>query len=169
MMQFHSSSVFCVQSKYLPCRSRYGRLLKPSCNINMTAAAMQHISGLSNIAAKYEAVLLDQFGVLHDGRQTYSYRTVEAVRALASLGIKVFIISNSSRRSSGTIEKLKKLGFDPNWFSGAVTSGDMAHIHLQHRPSPWWQGLGHRCIHFTWGSRGTISLDGLGLQVGTKG
>jgi len=29
----------------------------------------------------------------------------------------------------------------------------------------WWQGLGNRCLHFTWSSRGSISLDGLGLEV----
>ena len=111
-------------------------------------------------------MLLDQFGVLHDGKRTYSPATVTAVQHLAAAGLKVFIVSNSSRRSSGTIKKLQKLGFDAGWFSGAVTSGDMAHLHLERRPSAWWQSLGHRCIHFTWSTRGTISLDGLGLQVG---
>lgn len=36
---------------------------------------------------------------------------------------------------------------------------------LRDRPAPLWQGLGRRCLHFTWGARGAISLEGLGLEV----
>ena len=49
--------------------------------------------------------------------------------------------------------------------AGAVTSGEMTHTYLIERPDSWWQALGTRCIHATWSTRGTISLDGLGLQV----
>jgi len=45
-----------------------------------------------------QAVLLDQFGVLHDGRQPYP-GAVHAVQALAESGRQVLIISNSSRRA----------------------------------------------------------------------
>lgn len=146
--------------------SRLGPI--PPMRLCPKSATTLHISGLSEVAGKYEAVLLDQFGVLHDGRKAYSQRTLEAVRALSDMGIKVFIISNSSRRSSGTLAKLQKLGFDAKWFVGAVTSGDMTHLHLEQRPSPWWQALGNRCIHFTWSTRGAISL-GMGLEVKPTG
>jgi hypothetical protein len=49
--------------------------------------------------------------------------------------------------------------------AGAVTSGELTHRFLSTRPTPWWQQLGTKCIHLTWSSRGTISLEGLGLQV----
>lgn len=63
--------------------------------------------------------MLDQFGVLHDGRQPYSAETLRAVKAMCEdAKLSVFIISNSSRRSSGTIKKLQRLGFDSAWFSG---------------------------------------------------
>ena len=89
-----------------------GRLIwaQPSCGLHRsygrlhaTAAAAeapfsQHVNGLSQIASNYEAVLLDQFGVLHDGKQTYSPATVAAVQRLAAAGLKVFIVSNSSIR-----------------------------------------------------------------------
>lgn len=42
-------------------------------------------------------MLLDQFGVLHDGTQPYP-GAVEAVEWLAQQGVKLLIISNSSRR-----------------------------------------------------------------------
>ena len=43
-----------------------------------------------------QAVLLDQFGVLHDGQKPYP-GSIEAVKALAESGRKILIISNSSR------------------------------------------------------------------------
>ena len=43
-----------------------------------------------------QAVLLDQFGVLHDGQKPYP-GAIEAVKTLAESGRKVLIISNSSR------------------------------------------------------------------------
>jgi hypothetical protein len=63
------------------------------------------------------------------------------------------------------IPKLEKMGFAPQWFVGAVTSGEVTQDMLQRRPGDFWQGLGSRCLHITWGARGAVSLDGLGLQV----
>lgn len=53
------------------------------------------------------------------------------VEKLASYGAKMVIISNSSRRASTTIEKLKSLGFDTSLFFGAITSGELTHQYLQ--------------------------------------
>lgn len=49
---------------------------------------------------------------------------------LAGNGAKMVIISNSSRRSSVTMEKLKSLGFDTSCFLGAITSGELTHQYL---------------------------------------
>ena len=53
------------------------------------------------------------------------------VEKLAMTGSKMVILSNSSRRASATIEKLKNLGFDPSLFVGAITSGELTHQYLQ--------------------------------------
>lgn len=55
----------------------------------------------------------------------------DTVKNLATVGAKIVIISNSSRRASTTMEKLKGLGFDPSFFSGAITSGELTHQSLQ--------------------------------------
>uniref|UniRef100_A0A2P2MXX3 HAD family hydrolase n=1 Tax=Rhizophora mucronata TaxID=61149 RepID=A0A2P2MXX3_RHIMU len=75
------------------------------------------------------------------------------------------IISNSSRRASTTVEKMKSLGFDPSLFVGAITSGEITHQYLQRRDNDWFAALGRSCIHMTWNDRGAISLEGLGLRV----
>jgi ribonucleotide monophosphatase NagD (HAD superfamily) len=131
--------------------------------------------------------LLDQFGVLHDGVRAYPC-AIEACRELRASGARLFIISNSSRRAANTLRKLEPMGFDPAWFEGVVTSGEIAHDALARRscaassessppssPSssplsttiaPAFETLGGtRCVHFTWSSRGAIALDGAGPLV----
>jgi ribonucleotide monophosphatase NagD (HAD superfamily) len=64
-----------------------------------------------------QGVLLDQFGVLHDGRRPYP-GAHDAVRHLHDAGLRILILSNSSRRSGGTLSKLAKMGFQEDWFAG---------------------------------------------------
>uniref|UniRef100_A0A7N0ZYS1 Uncharacterized protein n=1 Tax=Kalanchoe fedtschenkoi TaxID=63787 RepID=A0A7N0ZYS1_KALFE len=87
------------------------------------------------------------------------------VEKLATYGAKMVVISNSSRRASTTLEKLKSLGFDPSLFVGAITSGELTHQYLQRRDDAWFAALGRSCIHMTWNDRGAISLEGLNLKV----
>jgi hypothetical protein len=58
------------------------------------------------------------------------------------------------------------MGFPTEAFAGVMTSGEVAHVYLRDRPTPWWQALGRRCLHLTWGVRSSISLEGLDLQAG---
>ena len=134
-----------------------------------------------------QGCLLDQFGVLHDGKTAYA-GAVDAVSALAQAGLKVLILSNSSRREcmaqssapkpprcgsrrgvpagrDAVVPKLVKLGFREADLAGAITSGEVAHRALEHRQGAFWTGLGRRCMHLTWGERGQVSLAGLDLEV----
>lgn len=137
-----------------------------------------HLASVSDLPRTYRAILLDQFGCLHDGRDPLP-GAVAAVRALAATGARLVILSNSSRRAGGALAKLAGLGFDPACFEGALTSGEVAHGRLaQPRPAggdgpggcvPSWRGLGTRCLHITWAGRGGVSLEGLGLTVVGEG
>lgn len=66
------------------------------------------------------------------------------MKNLATAGAKIVIISNSSRRASTTMEKLKGLGFDPSFFIGAITSGELTHQSLQ-RLIPTTSSSRYRC------------------------
>ena len=124
---------------------------------------MAHVlSGVGAVADKYDSLLLDQFGVLHDGCEAYP-EAIEAVRRLATDRKKLVILSNSGRRAAETLAKLRPLGFDPAWFAGAVTSGETTHQALTSRSDPAFAQLGTRCLNFTWGERGSINVDDLGL------
>ncbi|CAN1248108.1 5'-nucleotidase YutF [Linum perenne] len=130
------------------------------------AQLFQVIHGLQHLAETrpFKAWFLDQFGVLHDGKQPYP-GAIATLKKLATAGAKMVIISNSSRRASVTMEKMKTLGFDTSLFAGAITSGELTYQHLHRRDDGWFAALGNSCIHITWSDRGAISLEGLGLQV----
>nr|GEY27881.1 haloacid dehalogenase-like hydrolase (HAD) superfamily protein [Tanacetum cinerariifolium] len=111
-----------------------------------------------------QAWFLDQYGVLHDGKQPYPGAT-STLEKLAARGAKMIIISNASRRASTTLDKLKSLGFDTSLFAGVITSGELTYQHLLRRDDPWFQELGTTCIHITWNDPSLVSLEGLGLEV----
>ncbi|KAF3451069.1 hypothetical protein FNV43_RR07158 [Rhamnella rubrinervis] len=144
-------------------------MMMPSCSVPLPHSEIQpfhSLNGLQQLAEtrNFKAWFLDQFGVLHDGKQPYP-GAISTLEKLAKSGAKMVIISNSSRRSSTTMEKMKSLGFDPSIFVGAITSGELTHQNLQRRDDAWFAALGRSCIHMTWSDRGAISLEGLGLKV----
>lgn len=65
-------------------------------NSSSTVASTPPLT-LSEIPERYDALLLDQFGVLHDGTTPYE-NAIAAVEYLHSRGVQMLIISNSSRR-----------------------------------------------------------------------
>ncbi|KAJ7543518.1 hypothetical protein O6H91_09G041500 [Diphasiastrum complanatum] len=144
---------------------RQVRLTKASLRMDETLGYCV-LSGIRQVADlhEYKVWLLDQFGVLHDGKKPYP-GAVEALEMLAKSGVELVLLSNSSRRSEVTTEKLASLGFDPSIFSGILTSGELTHRYLESRQDPWFSALGQRCIHITWSARGSISLEGLGLEI----
>ena len=79
----------------------------------------------SELVNKYDGFILDQFGVMHNGKESLP-GAVHCVETLASLDKKLIILSNTSSPSQSALDKLPKLGFDPKHFIGAVTSGEEA-------------------------------------------
>lgn len=68
------------------------------------------LRSLSDVIHRYDAVLLDQFGVLHDG-ETAIDGSINAVNQIKGLGIPVLILSNTSKRKRYVIDQLGS--FDP--------------------------------------------------------
>lgn len=102
-------------------------------------------NSFSEISPLYDGFILDQFGVLHNG--AYGLEGApELVAELAAQGKKLIILSNSSSASTATKSKLPKLGFDPENFVGAVTSGQEAGQHIAEKFS------GKKAIFLTWDS-----------------
>lgn len=125
-----------------------------TCTLTRTDTQMKPIRGVSDIVDKYDCILLDQFGVIHDGQTPYP-RALEAIRKLHENALKIVILSNSSRQEKHAAEKLTRMGIDTATIHGIVTSGQLAFgaIREEMVRSPE-----SRVLHFNWNSgRGTIS------------
>ncbi|KAL7569235.1 hypothetical protein ACA910_016789 [Epithemia clementina (nom. ined.)] len=96
---------------------------------------------------KYDAFILDQFGVLHNGAFALD-GAVELVEYLSrQKQKKLIILSNTSAPSHKAMAKLPKLGFEQNLFIGAVTSGEEASKHIRET-----YGRNSKAVMFTWDS-----------------
>ncbi|KAL1503914.1 hypothetical protein AB1Y20_012375 [Prymnesium parvum] len=120
-------------------------LLRPRA-VSTLRAGPPSLRGLAPLLDQYDAFLLDQFGVIHDGKQPYP-GAVHALERLHQAGKKVVIISNSSRRRQDTLSRLEAMGFCAPL--AAVTSGDLVWQALRSDETrPPFDGLGMRCFVF---------------------
>ena len=79
------------------------------------------------ILDKYDGFLVDQWGVMHNGKEAME-GAPECIAELATIhGKKMVILSNSPSSEAATLEALLGLRFNPAHFEGgAITSGDLA-------------------------------------------
>jgi HAD superfamily hydrolase (TIGR01459 family) len=106
-------------------------------NLTNCESSMKGISfskGLSpNLVSKYQAFIIDQWGVLHDGKELYP-GSLNTMKKLRDNGKKTVMLSNSSKRKANSIAGLKKVGLDPSiYFDEIVTSGEMAWQFIESR------------------------------------
>ena len=107
-------------------------------------------------------IFLDQFGVLHDGKNAFP-EAIECLRRIHHKypDVRVHVLSNSSRRRTSTLRKLKRMGFEDEWFQSAMTSGEVCHKFIE-------KDILNTCansssssftfLHLNWGERGAVSL-----------
>ncbi len=81
------------------------------------------IQSLRDIAGAYDAIVLDQWGVLHDGTAPYP-GAVEALERLHQDGICLAVLSNSGERAAPNEQRIAEIGFAPDLFDCIMTSGE---------------------------------------------
>ena len=87
--------------------------------------SVEFCAGIAPAADRYDVFLVDQWGVLHDGRMPYA-GAVDCLRRLVEAGKTVVLISNSGRRAAESEERLHRLGISAACYSHLVTSGEIA-------------------------------------------
>ena len=96
------------------------------------------ISGLHAVAGRYDALLCDVWGVVHNGRAPFQAGCAALARFQAERG-PVVLISNSPRPGGDVMRQLDALGVPRAAWSGVVTSGDATRVELAARaPGPAW-------------------------------
>ena len=85
----------------------------------------RRIDVLHEIASRFSGLLIDQFGVIHDGQKLYP-GTARVLTELHRLGIPVAVMTNSGKRAESNRQRLVKMGVPRHHFVDAVSSGEVA-------------------------------------------
>ncbi len=125
--------------------------------------APRPISGLREIAEDFDGWIIDQWGVMHDGRALFP-GVLEVFRELKARGKRIVLLSNSGRRAALNDKRLREMGLDPGLVDGSVTSGEVTWQALRRRAAPPFRDLGRRCFLLTrFGDMGVV--EGLDLEL----
>jgi HAD superfamily hydrolase (TIGR01459 family) len=84
---------------------------------------MRELTGLGAIASSFDAIVFDQWGVLHNGTHAYP-GALEILSQSASLPVQLGVLSNSGKRSQPNRARIAAMGFGSEDFSVVMTSGE---------------------------------------------
>ncbi len=100
------------------------------------AAPSALTNGLSEIAGVFDALLVDVWGVLHNGREVFG-PALEACRRFRAERGPVALISNAPVPAEQVESVFDRLGAPRDFYDGVVTSGDATRSELARRaPGP---------------------------------
>ncbi len=117
----------------------------------MSQSRPERITGLKDIAHRYDAFIVDLWGVVHNGKQPYA-GVLDCFAALKRAGKHTLLLSNAPRRAQAAIPRLADLGVARGMFDEILTSGEDAWLSLRTRgrpdAAPFYRDLGRRCFLF---------------------
>jgi HAD superfamily hydrolase (TIGR01459 family) len=115
----------------------------------------QALTGLSEVADRYDVLLCDVWGVIHNGAWSFPEAIAALQRFQAERG-PVILISNSPRPSAAVEPQLESLRVPRGAWTRFITSGDATRVLLRERsPGPAWR-IGPE--------RDDVLYEGLGLE-----
>ncbi len=86
--------------------------------------SMKSVSGLEQLHRAFDAVLVDAWGVLHDGAKLYPAAR-RCLLELAKNGIPVVVVSNAARRVPPLRRELEDIGLDAGLYLDVISSGEL--------------------------------------------
>ena len=104
------------------------------------------ISGLREVADRYDAFILDLWGLVHDGEQLYP-PSKSTFQQLKDEGKNTLLLSNAPRRAHALIDAMSKMGLDRNLYGEVFSSGEATHDELISRANPFFAKLGRKAYH----------------------
>jgi HAD superfamily hydrolase (TIGR01459 family) len=96
------------------------------------ATTTAFISGLAEIAERYDAIYCDVWGVLHNGMTAHAGAAV-ALKRFRAMGKQVVLISNAPRPGLSVVGQLDRLGVPRDAYDDILTSGDLTRAIVQER------------------------------------
>lgn len=86
---------------------------------------LQALAGVRDLPPLFDNLIVDQYGVLHDGQAPYP-GAVDALVRLKQSGCRVLLLSNSGKRSEPNEQRLLTLGFQAGSWDHFLSSGEIA-------------------------------------------
>ncbi|MCF3641467.1 TIGR01459 family HAD-type hydrolase [Rhizobium sp. TRM95111] len=114
----------------------------------------RRIHSFREIAADYDVVLCDVWGVLHNGVDAFAFAS-EALAEARRAGLTVVLITNSPRPFPGVKVQIRGLGVLDEAYDRIVTSGDVTRSLIASGPD---------AIYFIGADKDHPLLDGLGVR-----
>ncbi len=115
--------------------------------------------GISDISDSYNAFIIDQWGVIHNGEKAYE-GAVECLKELRARKKYIIILSNSGKRSDENKQRLKQFGVGPTLYDEIVTSGEITWQGLNKQDDGFFKNIGERCFVMS-RDNDTSIIDGL--------
>ncbi|OHV85503.1 TIGR01459 family HAD-type hydrolase [Ensifer sp. LCM 4579] len=113
------------------------------------------INSFREIACRYDVVLCDVWGVLHNGVQAF-VSAGEALAEARAQGLTVVLITNSPRPHPGVKVQIRGLGVPDEAYDRIVTSGDVTRALI---------AAAEKRIFFIGADRDLPLLEGLGTEI----
>ncbi len=117
-----------------------------SAELKQPTNPFNEIPSLVSIADQYDIILIDVWGVTHNGVKPFP-KAIAAYETLKAMGKTLVILSNAPRLPGITRERLSAMGIDDTLFDDVMTSGLECHHALRDRPNTFYQGLGNKLFH----------------------
>jgi HAD superfamily hydrolase (TIGR01459 family) len=86
---------------------------------------LKRILGISEIVDQFDGMIIDQYGILHDGIRLYP-GAAEVMQKLNDAGVAVAIVTNSGKRAAANVSRILKMGIPRHHFLDCVSSGEIA-------------------------------------------
>jgi HAD superfamily hydrolase (TIGR01459 family) len=107
---------------------------------------MEHLSGFSQLAGRYDGFVLDLWGVIHDGVNAFPH-SIDTLRHLRDAGKRTLLLSNVPRPNNAVQTMMRRMGIEDSLYTGILTSGEAVRNALRNPPDLWWAELGIRVFH----------------------
>lgn len=128
-------------------------------DVSSENAGIPHFDGMAAIAERYDAFILDVWGVLHDGVTLYP-GAVETLEHLTAAEKPFVMLTNAPRRSAAVAESMIAMGMPEAFCRHILSSGEATFLDLKERSDPFYARVGNRCIHIGPARDGNL-FDGL--------
>ena len=109
-------------------------------------ASIPLLPGIGPLIGEYDAVIIDLWGVVHDGVKLYP-GVADCLRKLAESGKPYGMLTNAPRRAAAIADSMEQMGLPRELYPVIMSSGEATWLGLRERHEAVFDGVGTACYH----------------------